>query len=188
MSFAECTATSIRPSSSASCSSFTNTPREPICPNGFVLSRSPAVVMGTSAISTPGRRRRSAASSACVSASLLPLLPILISIETEQVAERLGVLAAVRAGGSLLEPHRGQVQELVHDLGRHRLNCLPVPLGEPGQPGLHPLELPRANVLRARTQRRDRGNDAERRLPLVKAFSLLRDERLRARRLASPPG
>src|SRR5436190_16259420 len=126
MSLAECTATSMRPSNSASCSSFTKTPREPICPNGFVLSRSPAVVMGTRAISTPGRRSRSAASSACVSASLLPLLPILISIETEQVAEGLGVLAAVRARGGLLEPHRGQVQKLVHDLSCHRLDHLPL--------------------------------------------------------------
>src|SRR5947207_1218551 len=126
MSFAEWTATSIRPSRRASCSSFTNTPRDPIWPNGFVRSRSPAVVIGTSAISTPGRRRHSAASSACVSASLLPLLPILISIETEQVAERLGVLAAVRAGSGLLEPHRGQVQKLVHDLSCHRLDHLPL--------------------------------------------------------------
>jgi hypothetical protein len=61
MSFAECTATSIRPSSKASSISFTKTPREPISPNGFDRSRSPAVVIGTSAISTPGRRRRSAA-------------------------------------------------------------------------------------------------------------------------------
>ena len=79
MSFAECTATSIRCSSSASSSSFTNTPREPISPNGFVRSRSPAVVIGTSAISIPGPRRRDAASSACVSASLLPRLPTRIS-------------------------------------------------------------------------------------------------------------
>ena len=54
MSFAECTATSMRPSSSASSSSFTNTPRVPISPNGFVRSRSPAVVIGTRAISMPG--------------------------------------------------------------------------------------------------------------------------------------
>ncbi len=52
MSFAECTATSIRPSSNASSSSLTNTPRDPISPNGLVRSRSPAVVIGISAIST----------------------------------------------------------------------------------------------------------------------------------------
>ena len=66
-------------SSSASSSSLTNTPREPISPNGFVRSRSPAVVIGTSAISMPGARRCAAASSACVSASLLPRLPTRIS-------------------------------------------------------------------------------------------------------------
>jgi hypothetical protein len=61
MSFAEWAATSIRPASSASSSSFTKTPREPISPNGRVRSRSPAVVIGTSAISTPGRLSCSAA-------------------------------------------------------------------------------------------------------------------------------
>ena len=80
MSFAECTATSIRPSSSASSSSLTKTPRAPISPNAFVRSRSPAVVIGTSAISTPGRRKRSDASSACVSASREPREPTLSSI------------------------------------------------------------------------------------------------------------
>ncbi len=56
MSFAEWTATSIRRSSSASSSSFTKTPREPISPNGRERSRSPAVVIGTSASSIPGAR------------------------------------------------------------------------------------------------------------------------------------
>ena len=75
MSFAECTATSMRPSSNASSISLTKTPREPISPNGFVRSRSPAVVIGISAISIPGRRSRDAASSACVSASRDPREP-----------------------------------------------------------------------------------------------------------------
>ena len=75
MSLAECTATSIRPASSASSSSLTKTPRSPIWPNGFERSRSPTVVIGTSAISTPGRRSASTAPSAWVSASLLPRVP-----------------------------------------------------------------------------------------------------------------
>ena len=75
MSLAECTATSMRPSRSASSSSLTKTPRLPISPNGRVRSRSPAVVIGTSAISRPGRRSASAARSAWVSASLLPREP-----------------------------------------------------------------------------------------------------------------
>ena len=49
------------PSSNASSSSLTNTPREPISPNGRVRSRSPAVVIGTSASSIPGARSRAAA-------------------------------------------------------------------------------------------------------------------------------
>jgi hypothetical protein len=83
MSFDECTATSILPSSSASSSSLTKTPREPISPNGFVRSRSPAVVIGTSAISiavSPNPDRSlSAACSAWVSASLLPREPTRMS-------------------------------------------------------------------------------------------------------------
>ena len=51
MSLAEWTATSIDPASSASSISFTKTPRAPISPNGFVRSLSPAVVIGTIAIS-----------------------------------------------------------------------------------------------------------------------------------------
>ena len=80
MSFAECTATSIRPASSASSISLTKTPRSPIWPNGLERSRSPAVVIGTNAISMPGRRMRAAASSACVSASLEPREPTRTSI------------------------------------------------------------------------------------------------------------
>ena len=60
MSFAECTATSIRPASSASSISLTKTPRSPISPNGRVRSRSPAVVIGTNATSTPGAAQRRA--------------------------------------------------------------------------------------------------------------------------------
>src|SRR5213078_2356254 len=119
MSFAEWTATSMRPSSSASSSSLTKTPRSPIWPNGFVRSRSPAVVIGTSAISTPGARIASAASKACVNASLLPRLPTQISTlvlaEAEQVAGDLDVARALGSRG-LLEPNDRQVQKLVHDL------------------------------------------------------------------------
>ena len=75
MSFAECTATSMRPASNASSISFTKTPRDPISPNGRERSRSPAVVIGTSAISTPSRRSREAARSAWISASREPREP-----------------------------------------------------------------------------------------------------------------
>src|SRR3954463_16785439 len=116
MSLAEWTATSIRPASSASSISLTKTPREPISPNGFVRSLSPTVVIGTSAISTPSPRIRSAASSACVSARRLPRLPTRISIQFEEVPDRVGEGGAVRAGGRLLQAHRRIVEQLVDDL------------------------------------------------------------------------
>src|SRR6266700_348068 len=128
MSFAEWTATSILPASSASSISLTKTPREPISPKGFVRSLSPAVVIGTSANSTPSPRSRSAASSACVSASRLPRLPMRIRVERftrpfqpEEVADGVGVRRAVGAGGRLLQPHRRVVPQLVDDLYRERL-------------------------------------------------------------------
>src|SRR5215207_7312143 len=118
MSFAEWTATSILPSSSASSSSLTKTPRSPIWPNGFVRSRSPAVVIGTSAISMPGPRSRLHASSACVSASLLPRLPTLRSTvllgEAEEVPCYLHVARTLGHRG-LLHAHDRHVQELVDD-------------------------------------------------------------------------
>src|SRR5262245_39086877 len=120
MSLAEWTATSTRPSSRASSISLTKTPRVPISPNGFVRSRSPAVVIGTRAISTPGPRRRDAASSAWMSASLLPREPIRTSIvlEPEQVADDVRVHAALGARRGLLHPHGRQMEELADDLRR----------------------------------------------------------------------
>src|SRR5829696_3205253 len=115
---------SMRPSSRASSISFTKTPRVPISPKGFVRSRSPAVVIGTSAISTPGRRRREAASSAWIRASLLPREPIRTSIvlEPEQVADDVRVHAAVGARRGLLHPHGRKVEELADDLRGQRLD------------------------------------------------------------------
>src|SRR6185437_4342536 len=156
MSFAEWTATSIRPASSASSISLTKTPREPISPNGFVLSLSPAVVIGTSAISTPSPRRRSAASSACVSARRLPLLPILRSIEAEQVPDGIRIGGTVRTGGRLLQPHRRVVQQLVDDLHGHRLDGTPLLRREVGQAPLDSVELAQADLLGPRPQRRNR--------------------------------
>src|SRR5262249_57944955 len=75
-------ATPIRPASSASSISLTKTPREPISPNGFDRSLSPAVVIATSAISVPSPRSDSAAPSACVSARPLPHRPPRIPVTT----------------------------------------------------------------------------------------------------------
>ena len=138
MSLAECTATSMRPSSSASSSSFTKTPRSPISPNGLVRSRSPAVVIGTSAISMPGRaqrcggqlrlrqrepdaaRRRPGRASSTSRPS-----------SAEQVPDRGSAYASPSSvGGRLLHPHGRQVQELVHDLRGHRLDRAALALGQ----------------------------------------------------------
>src|SRR4051794_2942767 len=188
MSFAECTATSMRPSSSASSSSLTNTPRSPIWPNGFERSRSPAVVIGTSAISIPERRIRSAASSACVSASLLPRLPILRSTlvlaEAEQVPRDLDVAGSLGRGGFLHTDDR-DMEKLVHDLSRQRLDCPALALREAFKPPFRLRQLPRADPLRAFAQRRDRRDDVQARLPVAEPFRLLLDDRLRPLRLAT---
>src|SRR5436190_13846015 len=160
MSLAEWTATSIRPARSASSISFTKTPRAPISPNGFVRSLSPAVVIGTSAISTPSPRRRSAASSACVSASRLPRLPILISIQAEEVTDRVGVADTLCAGGRLFQAHRRVVEQLVDDLRGEGIDGTALVRGQRPEPSLRPRELAHPNLLRPRTQRRDRRHDS----------------------------
>src|SRR5215211_4215283 len=156
MSFAEWTATSTRPLRSASSNSFTKTPRLPISPNGLLRSRSPAVVTGTSANSRSGRRRRSTASSACVSASRLPLDPIL------RTTTFLG-------GGGLLQAHDRLVQELVDDLARQRLDRIALPLRELAEPAARLRQLAPADLLGPVTERGDRGNDLARREPLAEA-------------------
>src|SRR6185503_9695756 len=124
MSFAECTATSILPASSASSISLTKTPRAPISPNGFDRSLSPTVVIGTSAISTPGPRNREAASSACVSASREPREPTRTNTLRRNFLALLGPLvrAAARELGQLprlaLEPR--QLRRDDRDPGQHR--------------------------------------------------------------------
>src|SRR5215203_2162630 len=135
MSLAECTAMSIRLSSSASSISLTKTPRAPISPKGFVRSRSPAVVIGTSAISRPGRRSRAAPISAWMSASLLPREPIRTSIvlEPEEVADDVRVHAALSTGRRLLHPHGRQVEQLADDLSRERVDGPAILLRQPAQ-------------------------------------------------------
>src|SRR5512133_2489641 len=185
MSFAECTATSIRPSRSASSSSLTKTPRSPISPNGFVRSRSPAVVIGTSAISMPGPRIAFAASSACVSASRLPRLPTLTSIgvgQTEEVPRALDVARAL-GRSRLLEPDDRHVQKLVHDLRRQRLDGAALAFGQAFETALRLRELTRADALGPLLERRDRGNDPEARLPVAEPLGLVLDDRLRTLRL-----
>src|SRR5436309_8699899 len=59
-------------------------------------------------------------------------------------------------------------------------------LAEPPQPAPGALELRRPDLLRARPQGGDLGDDVPRGLPLAEASGLLRDDRLRARCLATP--
>src|SRR5262245_42695716 len=169
MSFAEWTATSIRPSSRASSSSLTNTPRAPISPKGLLRSRSPAVVTGTSANSTPGRRRRSIASSACVSARRLPLDPTLRT--------------TALLGGGLLEPQDRLVQELVDHLRGERLDGVPLPLRELRQPGPRLRQLAAADLLRPLPQRGDHGADLACREPVTELRALGDGNRLGLREL-----
>src|SRR5947208_3585378 len=175
MSLAEWTATSIRPASSASSISLTKTPRAPISPNGRVRSRSPAVVIGTSAISTPGRRRASAACSACVSASLLPRVPTWSSIvsEPEQVPQGVRIDRAVRPGRGLLHLHRRPVEQLVDDARGHRLDRAALRVTQPLESRAGALELALANLLGERAERGDRGNDVARGLPGAEPLRLV---------------
>src|SRR5439155_9650798 len=194
MSLAEWTATSIRPASSASSISLTNTPREPISPNGFVRSLSPTVVIGTIAISTPGRRNRSAARSVWISASRDPRVPRrtstspLLLAEPEEVPHRVGVDGAVRPGRGLLHPDRRQVQQLVDDLRRERLDRETIALGQASERPAGARELGRANLLRARPQRGDLRHDPTRREPGAEALGLVGDDRLGARGLLPAAG
>src|SRR5215210_1192812 len=150
MSFAEWTATSTRRSRSASSSSLTNTPLLPISPNGLLRSRSPAVVTGTNANSSPGRRSSSTASSACLSASRLPLDPIL----------RTTVLVC---GGCLLQADDRLVQELVHDLARERLHGVTLALGQPGEARARLRQLAASDLLSTLADRGDRRHRVARR-------------------------
>src|SRR6478609_9669791 len=188
MSLAEWTATSIRPASKASSISLTKTPREPISPNGFVRSLSPAVVIGTSAISMPSPRSRSAASSACVSASRLPRLPMRIRVtrafQPEEVANGVGVRRAVGSGSRLLQPHRRIVQQLVDDLHRHRLDRAALLRRKIGQPSPGALKLAESNLLGPGTKRRDCWYDPARGLPGAEPLGLLGNNRLGPRRRA----
>src|SRR5262245_45501010 len=155
MSFAECTATSTRPASSASSSSLTKTPRAPSSPNGLVRSRSPVVVIGTSAIWTPGRRSWAAACSAWVSASLLPRDPTLRTVivsEAEEVLDRLDVRHAVGRRCGFLHPHGRQMEQLVDDRRRDRLDCSAIAVREPRQPPLGLRQLTGADLLCPRAQ------------------------------------
>src|SRR6185369_3709600 len=190
MSFAEWTATSMRPARRASSISFTKTPRSPISPNGFERSRSPAVVMGTSATSRSGlaKRSASAAISACVSASLLPRLPSrrITVVEIEEVPYRVRVDDAVGGRGRLLHPNGRRVKEFVHDLCGERLDRTPLARAQGAEATFGTFELTRPDRLGASSERCDGRDDVERELPGAETLGLLGDDRFGAHGLLAP--
>ena len=106
----------------------------------------------------PGRASSSAASAACVSASRLPREPSRkqhysrSSPRSNRCADGLRVAAAVGAGGGLLQPHRRQVEQLVDDLRRDRLDRLLLRLGEPRRARVRaPSSAARISSARARS-------------------------------------
>ena len=130
-SFAECTAMSARPSSTACCTSFTNTPVPPIAWIGVSVRVSPVVVTITSSASPPssvdhalglpaGERaaaRRDAERWHQASGSA--------SRQREQLGQRVGVEIAARGAGGVLDADGRLVQQLVDDAARQRVERFP---------------------------------------------------------------
>src|SRR5487761_1444761 len=90
--------------------------------------------------------------------------------------------------GCLFQAHRREVQKLVDDSRRHRLDRTPLALVQPAEHTLRFRELLFADLLRAGAQRRDRRNDVERRLPLMELLRFSGHDRLCPLRLAAAAG
>ena len=215
MSFAEWTATSIRPSSSASSISLTKTPRSPISPNGLVRSRSPAVVIGTSAISSPAAQRRGelglgerepsaagtdASSTAADRSHRAATAPnasapdaaprrraLLLVLEAEQVPHGVRVATPSAAAAACFMRTVGRCSSLLR-ICAVTDSTVRRSLSDRAPGGSAPSRARRADLLGARAQRRDRRHDVERRLPGAEAVGLLGDDRLGALGLAPPAG
>ena len=139
-SLAECTATSARPSSTACCTSFTNTPVPPIAWIGGRRRGRPWSCTITSSASSPKQRRPPARpatgrgaprvairrgrprTSSAGSPSGAPSVA-----QVEERAERVGVQLAARGPGRVLQPDGRLVEQLVHDAARERLDRGRVP-------------------------------------------------------------
>src|SRR5438105_4580787 len=106
-------------------------------------------------------------------------------LESEQVPHSISIKHSVGGGSSLFHPDGRQMQELVEDLRRDRIDGLPLLIGQP--PG-RLAELRSANRLGAGPQRRDRRDDVERRLPGTESLRLLRDQSLCTFCFAPPAG
>ena len=182
MSFAECTATSIRPASSASSISLTKTPRSPIWPNGLERSRSPAVVIGTKAISCPAaaddrrgelglREREPRAARADADEHASPLASSSPNRCRIAVGVRFAVARRRPPPSSARSARAGACSAICAVTASSRCALL---LGQRREL----RELGRADLLGVRAQRRDRRHDVERGAPLPEALRLLDDEPL----------
>ena len=190
MSFAECTATSIRSASSASSISLTKTPRSPICPNGLERSRSPAVVIGTKATSWPARRmtrrgelglRQREPGAARADADEHLRLP-------SSSANRRRIASAYAS------PSPSAAACFIRTVGSCRslfricaVTASSVRRSSSGS-AAELRELGGADLLGVGAQRRDRRHDVERGAPLAEALGLLDDEPLGHLGLGAPAG
>src|SRR5438876_7156408 len=86
-------------------------------------------------------------------------------LETEKVTHRVSINHAVGRRGGLFHPNCGEMQEFVQNGSRHGFRGATL-----GVVQLRAPQLCIANLLRSGTQRGDRRNDLERRLPSAEAI------------------
>ena len=121
-SLAECTATSARPSSTADCTSLTNTPCPPISWIGRSRVRSPSVSTMTSSTSIDASSaatahrcvRLASERGGCLAWRSAPARRA-DRLQGEEVAQCFGEPLAARGAGDLLQAHRRLVQQLRDD-------------------------------------------------------------------------
>src|SRR5437588_1220951 len=154
-SLAECTAKSARPSSTAACTSFTNTPWPPISQMATSVRWSPIVCTTTASTGSP---KAAATRSVCSRASALARVAARsMGLNVEELAEGVGEALAARRAGRVLEAHGGVVEELCHHATRHRFHRLPLLGVEPFEPPPLALELPHPERLDALPKGSDGG-------------------------------
>ena len=148
-SFALCTATSMRPSSSARSISRVNTPRpSPIWSKRRSRSRSPAVSITTSSAS-PSRSATHPAWATSQRAAARAQPDHGREREAEQLVHGGHVRGVAVLGGELLEAHGRPVQQLVQHAARELVEPLAVGLGQRLPAAVHPLAARRGRICSA---------------------------------------